>query len=614
MRIDSFRIECFRNIRLAHCDSLPDFIVICGGNGCGKSALLQALMTAKEHAAPYGGFRADPRSVSADAEKATISLQIRFTEVERDWYKTRYKRDCPEFDTITIEIEHGGRARATKRSDYTKNLLSWYSREYGDSPGFFDYIDAHRFHAKKDLSTWNTSALNDTRIKQSLGAPGQSKFDFTKEYLASLVFKDLQRIQTLQRDDPAASIEHLDSLRPIREFFDEFFAPMEFVDVHIDSSPFQFIIRTPRGDIDIDDMSAGEKEVLNAYIRFHQLQPKDAVILFDEADAHLHPDLERRYLDVLRQVGTGNQVWLTTHSPEMMIAAGSDALFTVLKHSDDAEVGQFVRVSSNEQLHTALSDLMGSRGLVSFNQRIVFIEGVESSADRLIYERLYPPGEYNISFVPAGDSSTVRSVADKVNTLLAANVGFQNYYSIIDGDIARTVDAPATGRLFRLPVYHVENFLLDETLLFDTLTEILADKRPYASPEELGRDLKELLFEDTHLNAFAKALLDARIASLAKLAYDAIYQNSGFAADGTRPDFATARSDARSVLEAAVREGDWSDKCKARDLLRAFCGKHGVKYEHFRNLLIGRLPAPPQRLHDIMQAILEGPACDQPSA
>ncbi len=87
MRIESFRIENFRNLRLAQCDDLPDFIVICGGNGCGKSALLQAIMTAKEHAAPYGGFQMDPRSVSADAEKATISLRIKFSQIERDWYK-----------------------------------------------------------------------------------------------------------------------------------------------------------------------------------------------------------------------------------------------------------------------------------------------------------------------------------------------------------------------------------------------------------------------------------------------------------------------------------------------------------------------------------------------
>ncbi len=61
-------------------------MVICGGNGSGKSALLNALMAAKEHAAPYGGFNMDPRCVSSDAELARVTLKILFSEHERVWY------------------------------------------------------------------------------------------------------------------------------------------------------------------------------------------------------------------------------------------------------------------------------------------------------------------------------------------------------------------------------------------------------------------------------------------------------------------------------------------------------------------------------------------------
>jgi hypothetical protein len=115
--------------------------------------------------------------------------------------------------------------------------------------------------------------------------------------------RDLQRLQAAQR---AGRPDTFDALAPIRQFFDRFFAPLRFVDVQIDQSPFRYIIDTPRGPIDIDDMSSGEKEAINVFVRFHQLQPKGSVILFDEADAHLHPDLERRYLETLRKVCPGS--------------------------------------------------------------------------------------------------------------------------------------------------------------------------------------------------------------------------------------------------------------------------------------------------------------------
>jgi AAA15 family ATPase/GTPase len=89
MRISYFKIENFRNIGLAECSDIPNLMVICGGNGCGKSAVLHAIMAAKENAAPYGGFQMDPRCVSANAELARVTLRVQFSEAERVWYKEK---------------------------------------------------------------------------------------------------------------------------------------------------------------------------------------------------------------------------------------------------------------------------------------------------------------------------------------------------------------------------------------------------------------------------------------------------------------------------------------------------------------------------------------------
>lgn len=602
MKITYFRIENFRNIRFAECQNPPDFIVICGGNGCGKSALLQALMTAKECAAPYGGFTTDPRAVSANADVARIQLCIEFSEVERDWYFARYKTKCPASDEIVIEIHRGGAGRTIKWSEVIGHLMSWYSRAHEVSIGFFDYIDAHRMLTKKKISTWNASSLSDDTIKHTLIAAGVAKFEFTKEYLASLVLKDVQETLASRR---AGNQVFPDSLKPIRNFFNSFFTPMQFVDVLIDTSPFQFIIRTKQGDIDLDDMSAGEKEVLNTFIRFHQLRPQNAVILFDEADAHLHPDLERRYLEVLRELGKGNQLWLTTHSPEMMIAAGKSALYTVLKEPPAGGGNQFVQVSTTDALHETLCEVMGSRGLVSFNQRIIFIEGDESSTDRHVYERFYPPGQFNVTFVPAGNSATVRKTAERVNELLTAGIGFQQYFSIVDADIDRAIPAPEGGRLHRLPVYHVENLLLDENAILEATRDLLADKCPYTSPIAVAVEMRSLLLSETHLKPYARALQDARLAQLAKQFSTAIYSGQPQqAADVVVPQFATVEADAKRIMETSAQDGTWRTKCKGRDLIKAYCAKNGLRYDHFRNLVIAKMQQPPEGLRTIMDAIL----------
>jgi len=601
MRIESFRIENFRNLRLAEGNDLPDFIVICGGNGSGKTALLEALMTAKEHAGRTEGFNFDPRAVAADADHATVAMTLRFTDNERQFVKEHWNVDCPETDDVVVEVLRGGKARTTKRSDAVGRLLSYYSREYLQSPGFFDYIDAFRHTPKVTLNSWSTDFLSDEHARRTLGAPGSQKFQNTKRYLVGLKMRDLQDLQKSLHDSRTSPA---DSLQPIRSFFNDFFSPMKFVDVRIDTSPFQFIVQTPRGSIDIDDLSGGEKEVLNIFVRFHQLQPNGAVILFDEPDAHLHPDLERRYLEVLRQLGQGNQLWLTTHSPEMMMTAGATSLYTVLKQPQPNNGNQFLRVTDDEALYSALCELLGSRGLVSFNQRIVFIEGRESSADREIYERLYPPGQYNVSFVPAGDSGTVRGVAERVNAILSSSITFQQYYSIVDADIERPHStSPSDNRLFTLPVYHVENFLLDATAILAALQDLLASACPYRSAQELDETLTQFVLEDAHTNAYAKALRDAEIAKLAKDLSDGLYQGTTTTVPAV-PTFDEVKTQATERLRHAVTDATWRTRCKGREILRLLAGRHNINYVNLRNCIIAKLTAPPPGLAAIINQIL----------
>jgi hypothetical protein len=603
MRITSFRIENFRNIRLAECSDPSNFMVLCGGNGCGKSSILDALIIAKEIARSYYMLQVDSRLVSADASQAKIALTLAFDEPERVWAAQRYAATRVDVAELVAVIDRGGQARLEQSSHPILDLLGVYDSQVDQPLGYFDYFEPQRIYPRVDLSSWEPGSLNDTNMKQTLAARGVTKFQHTKRFLASLKMRDLQALQRSIRDGRP---EVPDSLAEFRVFFDEFFAPMRFIDVQIDSSPFQFIIATPRGEIDIDDLSSGEKEVLNVFARFYQLKPRGSIILMDEADAHLHPDLARRYLAVLRRIGQDNQLWLTTHSPEMMMAAGSDALYTVLKTPPSEGGNQLVRVTQNQQLHEVLSEIMGARGLVSINQRIIFIEGDDASADRAIYEACYPPGQYQVTFIPAGNSATVRKTAERVNSLLTMATGYQQFYSIVDRDIDRAEADPTNGtRLFRLPFYHIENVLLEENAILSTTMMMLGRKCPYQNPTQVADTLKQLVLDDSHLHSYSRAILDARLASCAKAAYDSVYQRSRIAQEtGKIPTFEECQQEARTHLQSALLNDRWKAEAKGRDLIRAYCHRLGINYEHFRNSLIACLAKPPSGLAEIMNQIL----------
>lgn len=607
MRIKSFRISNFKNLQNAECSDPPDFMVLCGGNGSGKSSILEALMVVNNVLSMHSGVQgynnppAMPEAINADTDQATINVLFEFHPEEIEFCRSQLECDVPKSHEVDVSI---------RRSDPVPKIISeinspvaklfgyFSTREY-EGPGFFDYFSPYREIQRKNLNGWN--ALDVRNLVQSFGAHGGSKFQHTKDYLLSEYVRDSIKIREAVEGGKPPDSEH-DSLKEIWSLFNRFFAPLEFQAIDIENKPFKFIISTPSGEIDIDDLSSGQKEIFHAIVRFHQFSPRKSIILIDEADAHLHPELQRRYLDLLREVGIGNQVIITTHSPEMMIGAGSESLYTVLRDPIAVGENQLIKVAEDDVMHSVLSEVMGSRGIVSYNRKIVFIEGDESSADRQILEKFYAPEEHNIRFVPIGNSTTGKKVAERVNHLLNARMVFQQFYSIVDGDVISEREKPADGdRLYSLPVYHIENYLLDDRLIFESARSLLGSDCPFSSPEEIETVLEDLLFDDSHLRPYAAALLQARKAKI----LDEAFSSSEPEINIKLPNFDEILAEAKGDLEEAKKENSWRQICKGRELIRAFCGRFNLgPYKQFRNLLISNLESPPESLEEIMGEIL----------
>jgi hypothetical protein len=152
----------------------------------------------------------------------------------------------------------------------------------------------------------------------------------------------------------------------------------------------------------------------------------------------------------------------------------------------------------------------------------------------------------------------------------------------------------------------VENLLLDENEILDVTRSPTGLKCPYTTAQEVNRGLQQLVLSEAHLKSYTKSLLDTRLAKLARDAQDAVYKQKGVPLQQPKiPEHSDIEEEARKVLKSALENGTWRSKCKGRDILKAYCGQHGLKYEHFRNSLIARMKIAPKALADIMDKILE---------
>ena len=133
--------------------------------------------------------------------------------------------------------------------------------------------------------------------------------------------------------------------------------------------------------------SSGEKELLTYLLSIYALGVRDALVVVDEPELHLHPRWQRVLLGLFEQLAadTGNQFVLATHSPTFI--APSSIQYVSRVHSE-AQQSQITRLNDLSLPETKyLFQVVNSQN----NERIFFADVVvlvEGISDRIVFEKI----------------------------------------------------------------------------------------------------------------------------------------------------------------------------------------------------------------------------------
>lgn len=503
--------------------SLPDFAVITGINGSGKSHLLEAI---SQGAVKVAGVSTPPQE-----------QQIRFF----DWTNLVPQPTAPA-DPIQLRRERAG---------YIENLASQFKRFRTD------FLDP--------LAQWNLSHLPLADLDRVLtmqeaeyqelwqaAHPGQSDsrwslFAQQRNSLAERCHNLLrsnpplhnvlrEQAKTLGVDVSGLSIEQMDAVIPLtwnptdifQQSFSQIFAqwyrawdenrynafantqygehnvvltdaefeqrfgepPWNFVNKLLDEAHLQFEINNPQGRADtpfearlrdkitdatvsFQDLSSGEKILMSFALCLYNASdttryvnyPK--LLLFDEVDAPLHPSMTKDLVRVINRIlvqDKGVKVILTTHSPATVAFSPDGHLFRLEKHPR-----QLVLSSREQAIQTLTSGYIS----VTDNTRFVISEAKQ---DRLFYtaivRKLVERGKLgtppNLVFVQASDKKDRtgggRNQVKDWSTKLP-QAGLTQILGLIDRDTNNI----GSTTIKVLPRYSFENYLLDPLLIYAVL-------------------------------------------------------------------------------------------------------------------------------------------------
>lgn len=220
-------------------------------------------------------------------------------------------------------------------------------------------------------------------------------------------------------------------------------------------------------EINFSDLSSGEKVIMSLALALYNAKydfefPK--LLLMDEPDAHLHPSMTQQFLDVIQNVFVADKaikVIMTTHSPSTVALAPEEAIFIMNRATP-----RISKATKDVALRTLTSGVP-TLSVNYENRRQVF---VESKHDIAFYEKVYERlkewliPEISINFISSGvdGEGSCTHVKEIVNKL--TSFGNHTIYGIIDWDTSNEGNefVKVLGKGKR---YSIENYIFDPIFL-----------------------------------------------------------------------------------------------------------------------------------------------------
>ncbi len=653
MFIESMNVDFFRHVREAEFGvfrepiSGSELIVLAGPNGSGKSSILELLSfgLTTRYSWQYIQTRAmSEHRVGIKIGLSSEEIRLLLDENPDENISEFLRRHRGYWMEINLPESIPEKSRTTNTGVHA--LVSRKFQNFERKLGFFIRSDrsyAGRGYKQQNLFSWRNKLQPNYFNKISyVGTIEQynDMYDFLVEQSYHHVYA-LGEYYKKTRSGEACE-EPPDPLLPYNELLGKLFPGYSFVDASPDDLSLK--VKLPSGNtIPFQDMSSGEKEVFFILSFFIRHNVSNSVIVIDEPELHLHPELARKLVQLMKSIRQGNQIWLATHSAELIDEAGRERTF-FLRASDDRSSFECIPATKQGAHIETLRDMFGYSGYVGISRKIAFTEGTQCSADRKAFVNLFPEAAREIKFIPTGSVNSLYPINRAVLSLLEDDFARCSFFLIRDRDYLSDASVQkyqnaGRGKLFVLGKYHIENYLLDWSALSEVLEAVY---QKTMTPAAVEADFKQIAREQSA--AFLRDMVVAKYSELFQHEDCSIGNHSnGMAAYDTNLEvkdetvnplktalllrLAEIRRDVSERIKtdegerlfnecltevrAAFENGEWISLFPGRNLLRRFSSKHGLgDWPALQNLVIDRMSKGDipvdSELAGIFRSILDG--------
>jgi putative ATP-dependent endonuclease of the OLD family len=211
----------------------------------------------------------------------------------------------------------------------------------------------------------------------------------------------------------------------------------------------------------VGNASSGEKELLTYLFAIYALNVKDALIVIDEPELHLHPRWQKTLLGLFERLAleTGNQFLLATHSAVFVSPSSIEYVSRVYSTEQRSAIVRLNNSSLPEPKH--LFSIVNSQNneRMFFADKVVLVEGI---SDRIFFESVF-----NSLDVTSGNSRTCEVISVGGKGFFAPYMALLEsckvpYAVIADRDYLKQIGSPEIKEFFTLHENEFKKAVIDD--------------------------------------------------------------------------------------------------------------------------------------------------------
>lgn len=313
----------------------------------------------------------------------------------------------------------------------------------------------------------------------------------------------------------------------INELLDE-------IEIKPDASTFSILKKSSGSPLKPEQISSGESELICLGIEclsfIHELSNKDGILLLDEPDVHLHPDLQDRLIKFLFQLLKENnklQILIATHSTAIVGALSYNESSSICFIEPDSYYitnngpKKEINFKKINYQYKKILPIFGAHPLTSIycESPILLVEGED---DVRIWQQVVRSSKNKIKLSPieCGSKDEIKNHENIANSILKAIYSPDaKGYSLRDGDnnIGQPIQDEDQIIRLKLNCYAAENCLLSNDVLeylkisWENMKELINKWLKEHEGKKSRKDYTELLgFKENGFNRKVYKIKDSR--------------------------------------------------------------------------------------------------------